>query len=348
MALNLDYKPEIIVDYADLPDLEWKQYRKQGIGGSDVAAIMGASPFKTALDVYYDKTTPVVEEKLSEEEQFRFDVGHSMESALSKAFQRRTGLKVVPDTKMWRHPLYPFLLANIDDGVITPDGEAGVEYKSTNSHNADNWIGGFPYAYELQVRHYMAVKNLNRWYIMGSWDNHPGCTPIYVVERDLEIEEQIISTCQDFWENHVLGGIPPIPDGRPDQVKQALIAFHRKTLKENAGYCVADEAAAAIAEYKRLSERISRREKWIEQLKAERDNYAIPLVEILGDDYRVGYCGEMEFGYRDRRNRSCRFDDLKALSPELYNQVVTESVSTSLYIRKAKELPEELRLRESA
>jgi len=28
--------------------------RKKGIGGSDVASILGVSPFRTALDVYYD------------------------------------------------------------------------------------------------------------------------------------------------------------------------------------------------------------------------------------------------------------------------------------------------------
>ena len=32
--------------------------RKQGIGGSDVASILGVSPFRTALEVYHDKTSP--------------------------------------------------------------------------------------------------------------------------------------------------------------------------------------------------------------------------------------------------------------------------------------------------
>lgn len=343
MALNLEYKPEKVVDYADLPDLEWRKYRQQGIGGSDVAAIMGCSPFKTALDVYLDKTTPVKEEKLSEEEQFRFDVGHAMEPALSKAFERRTGYMAVRDTVMWRHPLYPFMLANIDDGVETPEGEAGVEYKTTSSHNADNWINGFPYCYELQVRFYMAVKNLNRWFVMGSWDNHPGCTPIYVVERDLELEERIVAACRDFWENHVLEGIPPELDGSADKVKQALIDFYKRSLPDGASSCVADDAAGAAAEYKRLNDRIARRERWVRQLKVERDNYAIPLVEILGDEYTACCSGDLEFGYRRRTSRSCRFDDLRTLHPEIYGRFVTESTSTSLYIKALGTLPAELR-----
>ena len=33
----------------------WLEERRKGIGGSDVAAIMGLSPWKTAYQVYQDK-----------------------------------------------------------------------------------------------------------------------------------------------------------------------------------------------------------------------------------------------------------------------------------------------------
>ena len=47
--------PFVLVDTADLPRDEWLNYRRRGIGGSDVAAILGVSPFRTARDIYYDK-----------------------------------------------------------------------------------------------------------------------------------------------------------------------------------------------------------------------------------------------------------------------------------------------------
>mgnify|MGYP002512098162 CR=1 FL=1 len=34
---------------------DWLSYRRLGIGGSDVAAIMGISPFATIRDLYNDK-----------------------------------------------------------------------------------------------------------------------------------------------------------------------------------------------------------------------------------------------------------------------------------------------------
>ena len=45
---------------------EWLKRRRAGIGGSDVAAILGISPWKTALDVYHDKTGAAKDEPETE------------------------------------------------------------------------------------------------------------------------------------------------------------------------------------------------------------------------------------------------------------------------------------------
>lgn len=50
------YIPGILVDTAALSREEWLDYRRKGIGGSDVAAIFGISPFHTGRDIYYEKT----------------------------------------------------------------------------------------------------------------------------------------------------------------------------------------------------------------------------------------------------------------------------------------------------
>ena len=58
------YEPEVIVDTDTLSREDWLTYRRLGIGGSDVAAIMGISPFATIRDLYYDKVgiQPLIEE----------------------------------------------------------------------------------------------------------------------------------------------------------------------------------------------------------------------------------------------------------------------------------------------
>ena len=55
MSLDLNYQPKALVDTATLTEDEWLAWRKKGIGGSDVAAALNLSPYRTARELYYDK-----------------------------------------------------------------------------------------------------------------------------------------------------------------------------------------------------------------------------------------------------------------------------------------------------
>ena len=48
-SLNMNYEPEVVVDTDTLSREDWLSYRKLGIGGSDVAAIMGISPLQPSV-----------------------------------------------------------------------------------------------------------------------------------------------------------------------------------------------------------------------------------------------------------------------------------------------------------
>ena len=77
-GLNLNYEPEIVVDIRGLTREEWLDYRKKGIGGSDVAAIMGISPFATIRDLYNNKVgilPAIPEEEESNWLQRKSDIG---------------------------------------------------------------------------------------------------------------------------------------------------------------------------------------------------------------------------------------------------------------------------------
>ncbi|WP_279000071.1 YqaJ viral recombinase family protein, partial [[Clostridium] scindens] len=96
-GLNLNYEPEIVVDISGLTREEWLDYRKKGIGGSDVAAIMGISPFATIRDLYNNKVG-ILPAILEEEESnwVAKEVGHRLENLVAEIFVRKTGLKVFP------------------------------------------------------------------------------------------------------------------------------------------------------------------------------------------------------------------------------------------------------------
>ena len=118
--MDMNYKAEVFVDTENLSREDWLSFRRKGIGGSDAAAIMGMSPFCTKRDLYYDKLgiQPVMDEE--EDNWVAKEVGHRLEDLVAEIFARKTGYKVYPIRKMFRHPLYPFMLADVDFFIDFP------------------------------------------------------------------------------------------------------------------------------------------------------------------------------------------------------------------------------------
>lgn len=55
--------------------VDWLQWRKQGVGASDVPSVMGVSPYRTIMDIYIDKTSEVIEEKTN----YIMELGNKLE-----------------------------------------------------------------------------------------------------------------------------------------------------------------------------------------------------------------------------------------------------------------------------
>ena len=51
-----------LVSTLNLDKESWLRYRKRGIGGSDAGAVCGLNPYRTAIQVYYDKTSDSIED----------------------------------------------------------------------------------------------------------------------------------------------------------------------------------------------------------------------------------------------------------------------------------------------
>ena len=138
MGMDLNYEAEVFIDTENLSREDWLSYRRKGIGGSDAAAIMGMSPFCTKRDLYYDKIG--IQAVMDEEEDnwVAKEVGHRLEG--------------YPVRKMFRHPLYPFMLADVDFFIDFPDGSKGIlECKTTNYNCQNKWANdSTPVNYEYE------------------------------------------------------------------------------------------------------------------------------------------------------------------------------------------------------
>ena len=199
-----------VVDTSGLSEEDWLGYRRQGIGGSDVAAIMGVSPFATLRDLYNDKCgNPDVIQ--TEDNWVAKEVGHRLEDLVAKIFAYKTGYKVFAVRKLFRHPFHSFMQANVDFFVELPDGSIAIlECKTTNYNSKEKWNdGAVPVNYEWQCRHYMAVMNLSCAYIACLYGNNENEFVYRRIDRDEVIEADMIEMEAHFWNEYVLGRIEP-------------------------------------------------------------------------------------------------------------------------------------------
>ena len=125
MPQAVDYRPQVLVDTTDLSKDDWLAYRRMGIGGSDAAAVLGISPFRTAMDLYYDKRNlPIPND--DDGNWVAMEVGTLLEDLVARIFAQKTGLKVYQRKSMFQHLYHPWMLADLDYLVEMPDGSTAI------------------------------------------------------------------------------------------------------------------------------------------------------------------------------------------------------------------------------
>ena len=207
------YEPRVLVETADLPEEEWLEWRRRGIGGSDAAAILGVSPFATACDLYYDKLK-IVSYEDPESNWVQKKMGHLLEDLVAEIFHRKTGYRIYQIKKMFYHPEYPYMLADIDYFIELPNGKTAIlEIKTTNYNAKDHWWRDgeeiVPINYEIQGRHYMCVMNVDEVYYCCLYGNNENEVIIRHIERDLDYEAELIALEGEFWHGNVETRTPP-------------------------------------------------------------------------------------------------------------------------------------------
>ena len=127
--------------------------RKKGIGGSDVSSILGVSPFRTALEVYHDKTSPELNLDEPTEDMQR---GVRVEKYILQEYAERNEVQLDSNIPTIVDKEYPFMRANIDAKVVGQN--VVIEAKSTKAP-ISSWESGIPEYYKAQVAYYGMLTN---------------------------------------------------------------------------------------------------------------------------------------------------------------------------------------------
>lgn len=197
-----------MVPTKDMTREEWLRYRRCGIGGSDASVIMGENPWRSVLQLWEEKTGDGAVTDNGNEYTYW---GNVMEPIIRKEFMNRTGLKVRQKHSIIFHSVFPFLFADVDGIVTDENGEKCIfEAKTASQYKEKDWETGVPREYYLQVQHYLEVCGMDKAYVavLIGGNNFK----IYTVMRAQEVIAELLCKEKEFWEEHVLTGIPPVAD----------------------------------------------------------------------------------------------------------------------------------------
>jgi putative phage-type endonuclease len=344
---RVSYSPCVLVDTSNLPEEEWLEWRRKGIGGSDAAAILGISPFATARDLYYDKLKILPFEE-GEDNWVAKKMGHLLEDLVAEIFSKKTGYRIFQVKKMFHHPMYPWMLADVDYFVELPDGTIAIlEIKTTNYNAKDHWWRDgepiVPINYETQGRHYMCVTNIDRVFYCCLYGNNEDEVIIRDILRDYDYEDELIALETGFWHGNVLAHVPPPYTEDGDLILNSVkkhfgpadVNAPEVTLSMPLASCVLRftelqaqkreldaEAKALVNEMRRLQGLIV----------AEMGRCCTAQCSVAGNSFTVTYkpSQTMEIN-KDSLLR------LQAQHPEIYEEYVTASVSRRFYVKRSLE-----------
>ena len=181
--------------YNEAFDGDVSKDRQTFIGGSDVGTIMGVNPFKSAFDLYLEKTEHIERENIDDKLQIR--LGHKMENVVAEIYEEETGDKVQLSNRSYRCKEYPFLIGHIDRKVVGK--KKGLEIKTTSSFNKTEYDDGeIPPTHYFQCMFYMMITGFHDWDLATLRDNRN----FYVthVTWDEHIAELMLDRILKFWE----------------------------------------------------------------------------------------------------------------------------------------------------
>lgn len=298
---------------------QWLAQRRTGIGGSDVAAILGLSRYATPLSVYQEKRGEI--EPQADNDAMRW--GRYLEPVVRQAYADETGNEVRVLDELVRHPANDFMIANLDGFVLPESGPRRV-FEAKTSRTSEGWgepgSDQIPQPYLLQVQHYMAVSGFtiaDVAVLIGGSDFR-----IYEVPEDLELQQMMIEAEDEFWQR-VLKGEPPEPVSYADV--QARFGRSSKTNSVLAGDDVL-QALQALRELKTQAKNIELAE---EQCKA------VVMMAMGESDTLIGPQGHTVATWKASAAPK-RFDNIafKAKHPDLYDLFVSVGEPSRRFLLK--------------
>jgi putative phage-type endonuclease len=299
----------ILASTENMSHEEWLEHRLLGLGGSDASIVCGINRYKTAIELWMEKTGQFAPDSAGEAAYW----GTQLEPCVKAEFTKRTGIEVTAVKQILQSEEHTFMLANLDGVCEHPDyGSCIFEAKTASFYKGSEWDDSIPDEYILQIQHYMAVTGYRAAYIavlIGG--NH---FKWQLVERDEELIAMLIQLETEFWDK-VQSNMPPAIDG--SDASAEFLGRHFPNSIPKTSIQLPPSAAALIKQFAAASDEI---DKYTEQ-KQEAENL---LKQMLGDN-EAGALGDIVITWKTISQERLDSKTLKAEHPALYKKYANKT-----------------------
>lgn len=296
---------------ADADRGAWLTARRNGIGSSDVAAILGVADRNTAVHVYRDKRGQLVD-----------DAGEAalwgtlLEEPIAREWARRQR-SVVQRVGLVAHADEPWRMATLDRQVLECPMDRSVkircalEVKCRSAFKANRWRSDVPDDVLAQTVWQMAVTGYEHIHVavlIGG--NEMKQT---VVERDERLESYVLGEVRRFRDEYLLAGVEPDWDLSK---ASALIDMDSLMHPERVGE-IGIQDVGEVMEYAERSAAKGAAERALKESSAT-------LRRLADGALTVTFGGELAYQYSPVSKRTPDLDRLRERWPDAYADCVEE------------------------
>lgn len=223
------------------------------IGGSDLAALLGMSPFKDATPLaVYARIVAAQEGRSVERDDGALRRGRHLERAVLSLYAEEMGVEVLPAMQL--RASAPWLRASLDGRVRRP-GLRVVDAKTGGRQAVRHW--GEPGTDQVpQYIIFQMAFYVGEGLASGELEEPvadvaalvAGDLAVYHVPHDPEFYGLLLSAAERFWKDHVLPRRPP-PVTQPEDVAAITTLYHRHKGEARDWSELATEEQRAVREW---------------------------------------------------------------------------------------------------
>lgn len=339
-------KPNILIDTAGMDNDRWLECRMHGplgdipytVGGSDVAAIFGVSPWTTPLELWLIKKGRIKPPEKSNANQLQ--MGHLLEPIAAYWYEQKSGNAVTEDTNLYQHADHPYALANFDRRFTrASDGEPGIlECKSCTYHKAGDWAeDAIPLYYELQLRFYLAVADVDIGAFSAVWGNNPdNDLAMPEIVRDRAKEDMIFERLEEWIWSLENDKPPTMQDVKPKLALESLAHIYGSSQKNLPTVEFSGKYEKSLRKIAMLHGELTTRNAEIKKLEKEIEAHSVRIAEAMKEHEHGILTTTSDKLLIDFVTRKTRRPDSKALKekyPSVYDEVLKTSESRKVKVR---------------